>query len=156
VAKNRRITRGRRSSHLVLVVLLLFATSCEKYTRYPPGTWSNFDSSASERWRIKTTEEVYLVRRFATTDSTVVIEELSQDDERYNLAYRDATLDTPHHGDVPALELPIAMSLAEVTSIERIGHDRVKEGFLVVGLTAVAVVAVLAFGVFVFSHADWQ
>ena len=156
MVQDRQNTRGRRCWHLVFAALLLFAVSCEKYTRYPPGNWSSLDYSASQRWRVKTCDEVYLARRVTTTDSTVVIEELSKNDERCKVAGRDDTSGPLDHDVGPAVVMPIALTFEEVTSIEKIDHDRVREAVLVVGLTAVAVVAALAFDSWVFSHADWE
>jgi len=156
MVEERQNTRGRRPLHFVFAALLLLAVSCEKYTRYPPGTWSSLDYSVSERWRVKTSHEVYLARRVATTDSAVVIEELSENDERYKVTGRGDTSGTRTHPDAPTVETPIALSFDEVASIEKIDHDRVKESVLVIGLTAVAVVAALAIDSWVFSHADWE
>ena len=132
----------RRSSHLVLVVLLLFATSCDKYTRFPQWSWSDIDCSTSKRWRVQTPEEAYLVRRFTTTDSTVVIEAFSDEHQSYRLDYRTDTLNASAYGVRKDFALPITLSFNQVTSIERVDKDYKMAGFVVLGVFAV--VAILA------------
>ena len=140
MAINKPSTGLRRSSHLVLVVLLLFATSCDKYTRFPQWSWSDIDCSTSKRWRVQTPEEAYLVRRFTTTDSTVVIEEFSDEHQSYRLDYRTDTLNAPAYGVRKDFALPITLSFNQVTSIERVDKNYMPVFLVVVGVVAVAAI----------------
>ncbi len=65
----------------------------------------------------------YVVRRFALTDSTLVIEKLHQTDERYNRT-----------------ELPIVVPRADVESISKYELDKDRTFWALVGASATVLV----------------
>lgn len=140
------MTGQRRFSCLVVGVLLMFATSCAKYTRYPQWTWPDLDCSVSERWKVQTPETAYLVQRFRTTDSTVVIEEFSEKYQSYKLAGGDGSPNEPGSDVREDLALPVTLSFDHVTSIERIDTDYRTAGLVAVGV--IGLVAILALVVY--------
>jgi len=146
MAESKRTTRLRHSSPVVLVVFLFFATSCDKYTRYPQWTWSDLDCSASERWKVQTSEEAYLVHRFTTTDSTVVIEKFSEHYQDYKSVYTAGAVNQPGSDVSEDYAAPITLSFDHVTSIERIEKDYRTPGLVALGV--IAVVAILALVVY--------
>ena len=142
---NKTTTGLRRPLHLVLVVLLMFATSCAKYTRYPQWTWSDLDCSVSERWKVQTREKAYLVHRFTTTDSTVVIEEFSEHYQSYTLAHSSVTPNQPGSDVGGNSVTPITLSFDQVTSIERIDKDYRTVGLVGLGVLAIVAILTLAY-----------
>jgi len=142
---NKPTTGLRRPLHLVLVVLLMFATSCAKYTRYPQWTWADLDCSVSERWKVQTREKVYLAHRFTITDSTIVIEEFSEHYQGYSLAQSSGTSNQPGSEGTEDFVAPVILSFDHVTSIERIDKDYKTAGLVALGVLAVAAILTLAY-----------
>jgi len=95
----------RRRCYWVAAVILIasMTAACTKAVVIPRADWADYEKRIEGSYRIRlTSREDYLVRRFSTTDSTVVIEEMLPGDERYRTR---------------RTELPIAIPLSEVESI---------------------------------------
>jgi hypothetical protein len=106
--------------------IFLALAGCSKPVEIPR---DQFDAAAKEEksyFRIQMADDShYVVRRFALTDSTLVIEKLHQADERYNRT-----------------ELPIVVPRADVASIAKYGLDKDRTFWALVGLSA-TVLAIL-------------
>lgn len=116
---------GRFRKPAVLVALLLVA--CSRAAEIPRDQVGaeEYRKPGSYRIRLHGWNEYY-ARRFSMTDSTVVIEELTQSDDRYKLMRHD---------------MPIVIPLADVVSISEMQSTWVTKPLLIT--SAVLVVATI-------------
>jgi hypothetical protein len=114
---------------LALVLIALLVTGCSHAVPIPRAEWSPEPAVAPGAYRVRLHGRVeYLVRHYAITDSTVVINELMPSDERF-----------PHGRE----SLPIAIPLARVESISRMEPDWPMTSLAVVGLLGLVAFMIL-------------
>lgn len=91
---------------IALVLIAVLVTGCSRGVHIQPAWWDARENVEPGSYRIRLHGRVeYLVRSYAMTDSTVVIQELLPADERFT------------HGRE---QLPIEIALERVSSIERL------------------------------------
>ena len=143
------MNRSRKEISLtgLLTILLASTTSCMEYTRLPRSDWNAESSESTGDWRIKTATTVYFVRRFTTTDSTVVLLDTSRMERVGGASYPASAVSAIRNS-----ELPIVLAARDVETIE---FGRVSTG-RTIGAILGGTAAVCACIVFYFlTTADW-
>ncbi len=127
-------TSARRGLALVLIAFLM--TGCTKAVEIPPADIDKPEYRWPGSYRIRvTTHEEFLVRKFSTTDSTIVVEQLLSTDERYGSAKQP---------------LPIVIPRANVASIAAISKSPSTGGIVIGGV----IIGLAVFLILVSSNRD--
>ena len=116
----------------LLGLLISLTSSCSRFVRIPQSEYGREDSKEARKWKVKTMGNVYWVSRFTLTDTTMVIEKAS-------------TIESgPRGRRLTEFDLPIVLSLDEVSSLERVEFSWVR--------TAIATTVVVGVAFTVFLH----
>lgn len=122
-----------------LGLLSVFATSCDKHTRVPESEWRTLRSYEGKQWEVATSEAIYRVQRFAVTDSTLVLHDVSAI-ERYDTgSYPPGFKPSSEEYD-----LPITIPLGEVVSVELVETSGRRTTLLVLGIVAATTLVIVA------------
>jgi hypothetical protein len=115
--------------------LLTLTAACDRYVDIPPSAYADIESKASEEWQVETATAIYGVKRFAVTDSTLVIEDAAWVESKVPTASRypaDLPKRTEH------AEVPIVLPLDDVTRVERLEFSGERTAFMVLGVAGAA------------------
>ena len=120
-------SRSARTHRTVSCVLIaLMATGCSRTVVVPREDYDRASHEYGKTHRLDLQDSsYYLVRRFAVTDSTVVVEELYSSDKRYGTHART----------------PIVLTRQDLTSISRVETNWTKTGLVFLGVSGLLVAA---------------
>jgi len=104
-----------RSLAVILGFVLVFGTSCDKHTRIARSEWTDLEPGSEVTWEVRTSDAVYRVRRFAVTDSTMILEQISEVSYYQTANYSPGLRETPTKPNPP-----ITLSFGEIESIKRV------------------------------------
>lgn len=133
---------------LALATALVVMTSCIRYSNVPRADWSSGSSDGQEEWKVNTSTTIYCVRRFSTTDSTLVLEDAYRREAVGGTTYPRAAMTA-----IEESELPIVLRFDEVVSVEHgeFSRGRTIGAFLGVA-AATCVVASFALWMYLGEH----
>ena len=133
---------------MLLTPTLILTASCTEYVNVPRSDWDVSASDSTGDWKIETAMTVYVVQRFTTTDSTVVLLDARRKELVGGVSYPGSAITA-----IERSELPIVLRSADVVSIDRGQFSKGRTVGAILGIAATTTaVAIVGFWIYAESH----